>query len=441
MRNDFKKYFFAAGLVVVLGFAAAPAVFAQAQPPSQADIVNLNFPCPAGLGQPCSQLTSSTSIGGFINTFYQTALAVSGLLALLMIVYGGIKYTVSAGNTGQQSDAKDIILSAVYGVVLLLASYLILNTINPKITNLQLPGNDMPNPPAPTTQQLTVTNTECIPLNSNTWDPQNTSTIAASTTYASLMDVKTWDGVQDRADTKDCSYRTTVTASTIGITSGAYYSSDTTIPAGSQLWQYPYFSDQNNPAGSAKCLVYAYQAPYASSTPTMVGLNSDLQLCYPHYQLIENVSSSILANCKPGAPCGCSTTRCSNISGKLNYKGPGIACRGGTCYLDNDLISVLEKAQAKMSGWQVSEAWPPTVRHDSTCHNLGTCADVVFVPQMTKTTLDCTKIKNLVSVFKDAGADVVLNEYPSKCGGQSYDTTTGWNIHVQINKIITGQNY
>ena len=287
MRPILRKSLLVFGLVALVGLVAAPSAFAQS------NIVNLNFPCPVGFGT-CNQLASSTSIGGFINSFYQIALAVAGLLALLMIVYGGIKYTISAGNTGAQEDARDIILSALYGVGLLLASYLILTTINPRITsNLNLPGTDIPAPPKPAESKvISVANTECIPLNSTTADQNNTSTISATATYASLVQPAAWDGVeavdQGGNPTLNCAFRVGyVGSSSIDITNDhQYYDEGETIDAGDRVWMYPYFTDPNNPGSSAKCLIYAYQPNDSSSTPTMIDLNPTLQLCYPHDQQV-----------------------------------------------------------------------------------------------------------------------------------------------------------
>jgi len=50
-----------------------------------------------------------------------------------IIIYGGVMYISSAGNASRQEDAKEWIKAAVYGLILLAAGYLILNTVNPAI--------------------------------------------------------------------------------------------------------------------------------------------------------------------------------------------------------------------------------------------------------------------------------------------------------------------
>lgn len=71
-----------------------------------------------------------------IGDFYSFALGIGGLVALGVLVYGGILYTVSAGNDSRISEAKDWITGAMVGLLLLFGSFFILNIINPELTKL-----------------------------------------------------------------------------------------------------------------------------------------------------------------------------------------------------------------------------------------------------------------------------------------------------------------
>lgn len=79
----------------------------------------------------------SLGIAQLIGNFYQWALGIGGLLALGVLIFGGILYTISAGNASRQDDAKGWLLGALMGILLLFGSYLILNTINPELTKLK----------------------------------------------------------------------------------------------------------------------------------------------------------------------------------------------------------------------------------------------------------------------------------------------------------------
>lgn len=72
-----------------------------------------------------------------IGNFYQWALGIGGLVALGVLIFGGILYIISAGNASRQEDAKGWLLGAVMGILLLFGSYLILNTISPELTKLK----------------------------------------------------------------------------------------------------------------------------------------------------------------------------------------------------------------------------------------------------------------------------------------------------------------
>ena len=76
-------------------------------------------------------------IAGQISSLYTWALGIGALVALGVLIYGGIIYTTSAGNESRMGDAKEWVFGAVIGLFLLFGSYLILNTINPELTKLR----------------------------------------------------------------------------------------------------------------------------------------------------------------------------------------------------------------------------------------------------------------------------------------------------------------
>jgi Type IV secretion system pilin len=115
-------------IIALVALSAIPlAVFAAGTPVT----INPNLPgaAPASSGTPW----------GFVANFYQFALMIGGVLAFGVVVYGGVKYMMSAGNPSGQSDAKEWIWGALLGLLLLAGAYLILNTINPALVHLQLP--------------------------------------------------------------------------------------------------------------------------------------------------------------------------------------------------------------------------------------------------------------------------------------------------------------
>ncbi len=83
------------------------------------------------------------NITEYIDSFYKTAVAIAGIAAVAMIVVGAIYFVVSGGSQDKQREGKDIITSAVWGVVLLLGAYIILNTVNPELVTLSPPRGEL----------------------------------------------------------------------------------------------------------------------------------------------------------------------------------------------------------------------------------------------------------------------------------------------------------
>src|SRR3989338_1304828 len=83
--------------------------------------------------------TGGTGICDTVFGFYNFALAFGGVLALGAITYGGVKYTMAAGNPSGQSEGKAWVRDALLGLLLLAGAYLILNIINPDLTKCGLP--------------------------------------------------------------------------------------------------------------------------------------------------------------------------------------------------------------------------------------------------------------------------------------------------------------
>lgn len=82
--------------------------------------------------------SSSEGISEYINNFYNTAIILGGVAAILVIIIGGLMWTTS-GAIDQKNRGRDLITSAIWGLVLLLGAYIILNTINPELTDLSEP--------------------------------------------------------------------------------------------------------------------------------------------------------------------------------------------------------------------------------------------------------------------------------------------------------------
>lgn len=97
---------------------------------------SVEIPCQPIFGGKCP--TTATP-AGYIARLYQFGLMIAGLAAFGAIVFGALKYILSAGNIANQQDARDQITQAIIGLALLLGAYIILYTINPELVNLRNP--------------------------------------------------------------------------------------------------------------------------------------------------------------------------------------------------------------------------------------------------------------------------------------------------------------
>lgn len=76
-------------------------------------------------------------IAQYIQGVYKYGLGVGGILAAIVLMAGGLLWLVSAGDASKISQAKDLILGSVTGLIILMGTYLILDQINPGLNNLK----------------------------------------------------------------------------------------------------------------------------------------------------------------------------------------------------------------------------------------------------------------------------------------------------------------
>jgi len=76
----------------------------------------------------------------FIANLYKFAVSIAILLAVIFIVWGGIRY-MTTDVAGGKSAGKSAIQNALFGLIVVLGSFILLNTINPDLINLRMFGD------------------------------------------------------------------------------------------------------------------------------------------------------------------------------------------------------------------------------------------------------------------------------------------------------------
>lgn len=78
---------------------------------------------------PGCQATGDCELNDFVKLFsnYSTmVLTFVGSLALVMVIYGGVVMLISAGNSEKVTQGKQILISAVIGIIITFSSYMII---------------------------------------------------------------------------------------------------------------------------------------------------------------------------------------------------------------------------------------------------------------------------------------------------------------------------
>ena len=72
---------------------------------------------------------SGNGLIGTIQVIINVVLTVLGLVAVIMIIFGGVQYTTSSGDATKVTKAKNTILYAVVGLIIALLAFAIVNFV------------------------------------------------------------------------------------------------------------------------------------------------------------------------------------------------------------------------------------------------------------------------------------------------------------------------
>jgi hypothetical protein len=78
-------------------------------------------------------------MGAYVGGLYKYLVSVIGILAAVMVFYGGLRWLTAGGNASRVKDAKETVFSALIAIVIAFGSYLLLFTINPKLVQMRPP--------------------------------------------------------------------------------------------------------------------------------------------------------------------------------------------------------------------------------------------------------------------------------------------------------------
>lgn len=95
------------------------------------------LPCIQGTGNNCAASTtiSEISLETYIGYIFKFAIAISAFLAVIMIIWGGFEIMLSEAIPAK-IEGKNRVYSALIGLLMVLSSYLILRTIDPRLVEI-----------------------------------------------------------------------------------------------------------------------------------------------------------------------------------------------------------------------------------------------------------------------------------------------------------------
>ena len=93
----------------------------------------------AGLGDNCNGSIGNpgNTVSNLIGQVVQIIFSIVGILAVLMMILGGINLMTSAGDPGKIKKGKDTIIWGIIGLCVTLFSYVIVNFVLTAIINAQ----------------------------------------------------------------------------------------------------------------------------------------------------------------------------------------------------------------------------------------------------------------------------------------------------------------
>lgn len=76
---------------------------------------------------------------GIFRQITSTILYIVGIIAVIMLIWGGIRYVISGGDSKKVTDAKNTVLYAIIGLIIAFLSYAIINFVIDALPSDQKP--------------------------------------------------------------------------------------------------------------------------------------------------------------------------------------------------------------------------------------------------------------------------------------------------------------
>lgn len=123
MIQKIKQFIAIGALVFVAGVALVPQTAYANDPINPAESIK------DGVNKAGGNSAGGNALSRGLRTVINVLLFIIGAIAVIMVVIGGLRYTLSAGDASAVSAAKNTILYAIVGLVVAILAYAIVNFV------------------------------------------------------------------------------------------------------------------------------------------------------------------------------------------------------------------------------------------------------------------------------------------------------------------------
>jgi len=123
--TTYKRLTVFVGLVAILCFAAVP--IASAQVSKEAVCQGVGYV--AGSGDQCQPVDNGRTVEQTVKNIVDILSWVVGVASVLMIIVGGLRYVLSGGDSNNVTAAKNTILYALVGLVVVMVAQILVNLV------------------------------------------------------------------------------------------------------------------------------------------------------------------------------------------------------------------------------------------------------------------------------------------------------------------------
>lgn len=129
-----------ATFAAIVGLAALPLAFAapaivSAQEPNIQENLKCGTTLKTDSAAGCNIDQGSQGINNIIRDVVNIFSLIVGIVSVIMIIYGGFRYVTSGGDSGNVSNAKNTIIYAIIGLVVVALAQFIVQFVLDKVTS------------------------------------------------------------------------------------------------------------------------------------------------------------------------------------------------------------------------------------------------------------------------------------------------------------------